>query len=98
MSSNLPDGVVRTLDDRSVLDHKLVEADEKLVLMVKVRPHDARKLRERLEHELSRSGAHATVVLNSSERQELDVSKWRRSKPTPLKPVNTLRLGTYFPV
>jgi hypothetical protein len=85
-----------TLTDRSVLDHRLVESEEECVLMVRTRPHDARKLRKRIETQLSEFGTRTTVVLNSSTRQDVDTSRWSHAEPPLPAGTPPLRLGSYL--
>jgi hypothetical protein len=85
-----------TLTDRSVLDHRVLETNEECVLMVRTRPHDARKLRKRIETQLSGFDTRTTVVLNSSTRQDVDTSRWKRTDPPVPAGTPPLRLGFYL--
>lgn len=96
MHPHLTDVVADTLGDTRILEHRVVETDEELVLMLRVRSRDARQLREKLKTELLQSDTRATVVLISSARQHLDLSKWSGTKPTALRRADALRMGAYL--
>jgi hypothetical protein len=80
MHPHLPKKFVSALADARVLEHRVVELDQTFLLVVRTRARDAKKLREKLQTELSQADKPVTVVLSSSASQDLDVGKWRRAR------------------